>query len=208
MNEWWRLAPDEHRFAGELRHAAVGEKISQDAIHAWLWKGDRILKNAVDDQRRVAVFEELQVLAHDECVKELLVHEIEATDRAILPRVVDRELQDRRPPRLWCLRNSDNIGMELDRLRNTGDQGHSTSTTLPGTVRANVGIHRTAEDDRLRRVGNRRTARDVLRNKRRAAYSSIRGCRQTVGNDSGQAQRYSHTFFVGPFHARVKEPIC
>ena len=29
MNGWWRLAPDEHRFAGELRHAAVGEKISR-----------------------------------------------------------------------------------------------------------------------------------------------------------------------------------
>ena len=195
-------SPRTNPFRCRSESCALWKKISRTR-YTWLGKRNRILKDAVDDQRRVAVFEELQVLAHDECVKELLVHQIEATDRAILPRVVDRELQDGLLPWPWSLRDSDNIGMELDRLRNAATMPfHTTTFSLP----ANVGIHRTAVDDRLSRIGNRRTARDVLRNKRRAAYSAIRGCRQAVGNDSGQAQRrYSHALFVSPFRARVKE---
>ena len=53
------------------------------------------LEDAVGDKRRVRVSEELQILAHDEGVKELLVNHVVAGDGTVLPRVVNQELQRR-----------------------------------------------------------------------------------------------------------------
>jgi hypothetical protein len=44
----------------------------------------------------VPVLEELEILAHDKCVKEALVDHVESADRTILPGIADEELQDGR----------------------------------------------------------------------------------------------------------------
>ena len=71
------------------------------------------------------MIEKPQILAHDECVKELLVHDIVAADRPILPRIVDRELQDRLPPRQWA------SGMVTTSVWNSTGSGTPATKAIP-----------------------------------------------------------------------------
>ncbi len=112
-------------------------------------------KHAVRDEPGMSVLEELQILAHHERVEELLVHDVEAADRTVLPRIVDEELQHRLAPGFGRRRQHLQVEMKLDRVGDTCKEGHSAAPADAGVVRAHVGIHRADVHDTLRRIGRR-----------------------------------------------------
>jgi hypothetical protein len=94
----------------------------------------------------MAVVEVREVLSDDERVKQLLVDDDEVVDRAILPGVVNRELQRGRARRLRRRRHARQVEMKLHRVRDVGAKRHPAAAAVPRRVRTDVGIHRAHVD--------------------------------------------------------------
>src|SRR5699024_9690061 len=95
--------------------------------HAAGGKRDRQLEHTIGDKGWMRVCEELQILAHDEGMKQLFVNHVVADDRTIFPGIVDEELQRRWVRRLRRLRHDAEIEMEFDRIGNAGDEIHAAA---------------------------------------------------------------------------------
>jgi hypothetical protein len=98
----------------------------------------------------MAVIEELQVLTHDERVKQPFVHEIEASDRPVLPGVVHEKLEHCQPAGLRSRRVGPNVEGEFNQFGNARNECHPTAPACASTLRPNVRIHGTAVREALR----------------------------------------------------------
>ena len=125
-----RRARHEDRLRRQLRRRARGIEIAEHPEHAGLGKCDRQLEDAVGDKRRVRVSEELQILAHHEGVKQLFVNDVVVADGAVLPRVVNQELQRGRfaGSRRARQRHRDRDGTRRDRECRRRDSSRSAGT--------------------------------------------------------------------------------
>src|SRR5262245_45651554 len=98
----------------------------------------------------MSVNEELEILADDKRVKQLLVDQIERTHGPVLPWIVNRVLEHRGTTRLRRCGQRGDVDVKLGRLRNASEQRHAATTAFTGAVRADVRIHRADVDSPLR----------------------------------------------------------
>jgi hypothetical protein len=96
---------------------------------------------AVGTERRVIVFEDLQILAHNEHVKKFFMDELEGGYGSVLPRIVYGERQAGTLAGLDRPGRNAEIEMILDRVRQAGHQSHSAARAFARIVRPNIGIH-------------------------------------------------------------------
>ena len=101
------------------------------------------------------VNKELQIPAHDESVKELLVDDREFRHGIVFPWVMHIEPKVDFLVGLDRPRSDRQIEVILNGIGNSGNQFHSTARTRAGTIGANVVVHRTGVDQILLRVRNR-----------------------------------------------------
>jgi hypothetical protein len=88
------------------------------------------------------VNENVQVLAHNKHMEQLLVNELEVRDGPVLPRIMDGKRETGRLSRFdWSWSNGQ-IQVILHRIGQAGYESHSTTRALSWIVRSNIGIHR------------------------------------------------------------------
>src|SRR5437867_2359421 len=90
----------------------------------------------------MVVQKDFKVLADDKHVEELFMHNLEIFNGTLLPRIVHREGQIRLLPRFEWTRCDPEVHVILDRIGQSGNQGHPTTVALTRTVGADVRIHR------------------------------------------------------------------
>ena len=156
----------------------------------------------------MAVFEELQVLAHHECVDQLIVTEIETPNRTLFPWVVNRKLQHRERTRPGRLGKRPDIGMKLDWLRHARDERHAAAPAFSAAIGANIRIHGAAVNHSLSGIRSAGTVSGVQGHNRRGAPGLIRRSSNASADDDDQTKSLNtHPPVVRPNEPPVKVEI-
>src|SRR5262245_25127202 len=105
------------------------------------------------------VYEKFKVAAHDECMKQFFVDDIEFSDRVAFPWVMHIESKAGLLLRLRWPGRHGQVEVVLDGVGNAGDEFHATSRTITRTVGSNVLVHWTHPHQVLGRIRRRRDLR-------------------------------------------------
>src|SRR5262245_65715620 len=102
------------------------------------------------------VYEIFKVAAHDECMKEFFVDDIEIFYRVVFPGIMHIEPKAGFLLRLRWPGRHGQVEMVLDWVGNAGDELHATSRTITRTVGSNTLIQQTDPHKRLEGLRSRR----------------------------------------------------